>query len=431
MDSDDDLQLEANDDDDDDDSDGLQMEDNDAGNEDDDDDDDDGLQLEANDGSEDLQLEGNDDIDDDGSEDDGLQMEANDCDGGLGHLEADIVDEKPKLKESAFSPVIPMQQAAPLLLGVRVVISGLLSKPELNGAVGLAKTYDEKKGRYGVKVDGSTGNLLALKPDNLSPAPKLRAENTASSAAADAAKTGSAGGGADGSHDSLGALLDDIGTQHERALKLKDEGQPAEAANLLANLMVMARRALGHEHDETLAITNNLSAMLQLQGRHAEAAPLVEEVVERRRSMLGRRDPRTLNALINHGSLLLQIGETTRAIEVRTEILAAREAALGRQDPSTLLAMDNLAMALVTYSIESAPPDEPPELAPLEASVALLNEELKALIALHGKEIKAKVPPETRATGSKVFNAVMKHPELGIEVKGYNEMVASLQKALM
>lgn len=421
-----DLQLERNGDDDSDDG-GLQLE----GNEDDDglqlegnDDDDDDLQLEGNDDDDGLQLEGNDDDDDDGlqlegnaDDDNGLQMEAND--GGIQSV-AEV--ERPAVKETAFSAPLPRtQKAAPMLLGVRVVINGLVSKPELNGAIGLAKTFDEKKQRYGVKVDGATGSLLALRPENLSPAPKKRVEDV----------TADAPPPEPNSTESLQALINDIGTRHERALALKDEGRPAEASNLLADLMVTARRTLGHENEETLAITNNLSAMLQLLGKHKEAAPLAEEVVTRRRTALGPRNTLTINALVNLGSLLLNCGETGRSIEVRREVFEAREASLGRQDASTLLAMDNLAMALVSHAVEKATPGEPPTLEPLEESVALVTEEMMAYIKQFGKDCPVKVPAECRATGSKVFQAVMKHPELGIEVKGYNELVAALQKALM
>ena len=40
--------------------------------------------------------------------------------------------------------------AAPLV-GQRVVIDGLSSKPELNGTKGTAASFDEAKGRYNVK----------------------------------------------------------------------------------------------------------------------------------------------------------------------------------------------------------------------------------------------------------------------------------------
>jgi len=52
------------------------------------------------------------------------------------------------------------------LVGRRVVVSGLTSKPELNGTKGTAASFDEDRGRYNVKLD-STGSFMALKPASL------------------------------------------------------------------------------------------------------------------------------------------------------------------------------------------------------------------------------------------------------------------------
>ena len=55
------------------------------------------------------------------------------------------------------------------LVGRRVTINGLASKPELNGTHGLAISFDDAKGRYNVKLD-ATGSLMALKPTALAAA---------------------------------------------------------------------------------------------------------------------------------------------------------------------------------------------------------------------------------------------------------------------
>ena len=39
------------------------------------------------------------------------------------------------------------------LVGKRVVVEGLASKPELNGSKGTATSFDDAKGRYNVKMD--------------------------------------------------------------------------------------------------------------------------------------------------------------------------------------------------------------------------------------------------------------------------------------
>ena len=52
------------------------------------------------------------------------------------------------------------------LVNQRVVIDGLSSKPELNGTKGVAVSFDDAKGRYNVRMEGS-GQFMALKPINL------------------------------------------------------------------------------------------------------------------------------------------------------------------------------------------------------------------------------------------------------------------------
>jgi hypothetical protein len=54
------------------------------------------------------------------------------------------------------------------LLGRRVVINGLVAKPELNGRTGTAVRFDDDKGRYSVELDDTSSSLL-IKPCNLLP----------------------------------------------------------------------------------------------------------------------------------------------------------------------------------------------------------------------------------------------------------------------
>jgi hypothetical protein len=53
------------------------------------------------------------------------------------------------------------------LLGRRVVIDGLVAKPELNGRTGTAVSFDIAKGRYSVELDDTTS--LMIKSCNLLP----------------------------------------------------------------------------------------------------------------------------------------------------------------------------------------------------------------------------------------------------------------------
>jgi len=175
---------------------------------------------------------------------------------------------------------------------------------------------------------------------------------------------------------------------------------------------------------------NNLNAILQQLGRHDQAAPLAREVVTRRRAAFGDRDPTTLNAMTNLGSLLAAQGDLEQAVEVRTQVLELRREALGKKDPSTLVALDNLASAKLALAVRDEKPGDFLEAGPLallEEAVALLVEEFAYLLSAHGKGCKDKMRPETQQTASKIYEVVMRQPELGVEVKGYNELTACLQ----
>jgi hypothetical protein len=55
------------------------------------------------------------------------------------------------------------------LLGRRVVVNGLVAKPELNGRTGKAMTFDYDKGRYYVELDDTSSLPVMIKPYNLLP----------------------------------------------------------------------------------------------------------------------------------------------------------------------------------------------------------------------------------------------------------------------
>jgi hypothetical protein len=66
-----------------------------------------------------------------------------------------------------FWPLLSFSMSAPLV-GRRVRIEGLASKPELNGTEGLAASWDDAKGRYNVKLDAGDA-FMALRPGSLVP----------------------------------------------------------------------------------------------------------------------------------------------------------------------------------------------------------------------------------------------------------------------
>ena len=55
------------------------------------------------------------------------------------------------------------------LVGLRVVVGGLKTRPNLNGKVGACADYLTDKGRYAVNLDGDNGPPMLLKPSNVAP----------------------------------------------------------------------------------------------------------------------------------------------------------------------------------------------------------------------------------------------------------------------
>ena len=448
-----------------------------------DDDDDDGLQLEENpsdvaaeaqevddDDDDDLQLEENAHFDDGGdSEDDGLALEENASDSeeeelhlednadGL-HLEGKLVDAVPITKATPPSAAAaPHTEAGitPNLTGRRVVLHNLASKPELNGKLGWARSYDQTTGRYGVKVDGP-GALLALKPGNLSLAAAMGTSvGQGEPAMCDRTKSGRV------EREPTEEEVLVHAERHMRALQLREAGRPEEAAGLLQGVLSTARRELGDGHAETLAIMNNMGALLQSLGRLDDAEPFCREVADRRRATLGVTDAGTLTALTNLGTLHLQRGEAAQAVEVRREIVAARTKLAEQQsagaDGLVLAALDGLAIAMCEHSAQlsndadaaaaraatsggaaDGAADGAEHVRELEAEatrvleegMAILTVELRARLKQAGAGCGAALPQETKATLSRMFNVVMKHPELGVELKGYYELMGAIQKTM-
>ena len=54
----------------------------------------------------------------------------------------------------------------PLPVGARVVVGGVISRPEVNGKQGRVVSSDEGRGRYGVQLD-SDGKQLSLRRECL------------------------------------------------------------------------------------------------------------------------------------------------------------------------------------------------------------------------------------------------------------------------
>ena len=61
-----------------------------------------------------------------------------------------------------------VEELEPIESGARVMILGLLSRPDLNGRFGVVSGFQAERGRYNVTYVGET---IALRRENLKPAP--------------------------------------------------------------------------------------------------------------------------------------------------------------------------------------------------------------------------------------------------------------------
>ena len=80
----------------------------------------------------------------------------------------------------------PRAAAHRALVGKRVRLHGLTTRPALNGAYGTVRGYDERKGRCAVRIDGS-GESCSIRPANLRAEESANADGAVEAAAAAAA----------------------------------------------------------------------------------------------------------------------------------------------------------------------------------------------------------------------------------------------------
>ena len=66
---------------------------------------------------------------------------------------------------------------------------------------------------------------------------------------------------------------------HERAVALREHGQPTEAATCARHTLAFFEREYGPDHPDVANILNNLAGICTDQGDHAEAARLAQRAV--------------------------------------------------------------------------------------------------------------------------------------------------------
>ena len=125
-----------------------------------------------------------------------------------------------------------------------------------------------------------------------------------------------------------------------------EQGKLAEAEELQDWVLEATRRANGKEHLDTLRSIGDLAATYQMQGRFAEAEALLVKVLEVRRRVLGPDHPEALTAATNLATAFVCQSKLAEAVALQEETLATSRRVLGAGHRDTLAAAKNLA---VTY----------------------------------------------------------------------------------
>ncbi len=146
------------------------------------------------------------------------------------------------------------------------------------------------------------------------------------------------------------ALAADTATPYEAlnrdALARYEAGHFEAAARVLRAALAMAHHAVGTEHADSLALENNLAAMLQAEGHYREAEPHFQHVLDVRMRTLEPDDPETLLARNNLAEALQGEGRYRHAEVLLRSNHAAYVRRLGATAPDSLRALNNLAAVL-------------------------------------------------------------------------------------
>jgi tetratricopeptide (TPR) repeat protein len=130
------------------------------------------------------------------------------------------------------------------------------------------------------------------------------------------------------------------------AQALRIAGKYNEAEALYKEAWEARRRALGEDHEDTLAAISGLAMCLFLLGCFAESAPLLRQALNGRRSKLGEEHPMTLLSKSNYAACLVALDKCGDAEPLHRQALEGRKRVLGDEHPETLASVHNLAVCL-------------------------------------------------------------------------------------
>jgi tetratricopeptide (TPR) repeat protein len=145
-----------------------------------------------------------------------------------------------------------------------------------------------------------------------------------------------------------------LGKEHDQTLTsmnqvgvaLKDQGKYEAAEAMHRQTLARREKVLGPEHPDTLTSMSNLAGVLDSQGKYEESESMNRQTLARREKVLGPEHPDTLTSMSNLALVLKRQGKYEEAESMNGQTLARREKVLGPDHPSTLTSMSNLALVL-------------------------------------------------------------------------------------
>ena len=136
-----------------------------------------------------------------------------------------------------------------------------------------------------------------------------------------------------------------LGTASMLAVTYRHQGKLAEGEKLLVWVLEANTRLNGKEHPDTLDATTNLANIYSKQDRLAEAEELQVEALRANTRVHGIEHLATMNATTNLATTYGEQGKHADAEELRTGVLAVSRRVLGAEHPTTLHCAGNLAFS--------------------------------------------------------------------------------------
>ena len=133
---------------------------------------------------------------------------------------------------------------------------------------------------------------------------------------------------------------------NELGLALDGQGKYEEAETMYRQTLPLKEKVLGKEHPDTLRNMNNLAVVLDSQGKSKEAETIHRQTLALQEKVLSMEHPGTLSTMNNLACVLDGQGKYEEAETIHRQTLVLKEKVLGKEHPDTLATMNNLAVVL-------------------------------------------------------------------------------------